>query len=190
MSLSENMSEFDADALKKQLLTSKERLGEEFLQKLFQDIEKDTVDKSNSADLSQQQQLNYARQKLSDYSIFLAHKYEPILKEYITLREHQKLINQFSVIKAEQDHDFDLAKKYQMCFNAFLNATDDVSIRVCDKDLIKNVDVKDAFILSYFSFGTAKRQEADNLAQLAICGYTYVHFLAIFCFFYLKKTKY
>ena len=129
---------------------------------------------------------DWYRKEVSYYCYVLQN--EPILKEYITLREHQKLINQFSVIKAEQDHDFDLAKKYQMCFNAFLNATDDVSIRVCDKDLIKNVDVKDAFILSYFSFGTAKRQEADNLAQLAICGYTYVHFLAIFCFFQFKKN--
>jgi hypothetical protein len=176
MFVSENMSVTDDDVstLKKQLLTNKERLGEEFLQKLFQDIERDNTDRPNSADLSHQQQLNYARQKLSDYSIFLAHKYEPILKEYITLKEHQKLVNQFSVIKAEQQVDLDLAKKYKLCFNAFLNSTEDVSIRVSDKDLIKNIDIKDAFILTYFSIGTAQRQEADNLAQLAICGFTYV----------------
>ena len=61
MFVSENMSVTDNDvsSLKKQLLTNKERLGEEFLQKLFQDIEKDTIERSNSADLSHQQQLNY-----------------------------------------------------------------------------------------------------------------------------------
>lgn len=175
MFVSEKMSVADDEfsVLKNQLLSNKEKLGEEFLQKLFQDIDQDQLNTSNSADLSHQQQLNYAKKKLCDYSIFLAHKYEPILKEYVALKEQQKLINQFSVIKAEQPEDFDLAKKYQLCFNAFLNSPDDVSIRACNKDLIKNVDVKDAFILTFFSFGTAKRQEADNLAQLAICGFTY-----------------
>jgi len=153
MFVSENMSVGDDEfsLLKNQLLSDKEKLGEEFLQKLFQDIDQDQSNKSNSADLSHQQQLNYAKKKLSDYSIFLAHKYEPILKEYVALKEQQKLINQFSVIKAEQPEDFDLAKKYQLCFNAFLNSSDDVSIRVCNKDLIKNVHVKDAFILTFYS---------------------------------------
>ena len=60
MFLPGNMSVSDADVeiLKRQLLTNKERLGEEFLQKLFDDIEKDNKEQSNSADLSQQQQLN------------------------------------------------------------------------------------------------------------------------------------
>jgi hypothetical protein len=173
MFVSENMSdEINVEILKKQLLSNKERLGEEFLEKLFQQLDKNQIEKTNSADLSYQQQLNHARKALSDYSIFLAHKYEPILKEYITLKEHQKLINQFSVIKAEQKEDFELANNYKICFNAFLNATENVSIRVSNRDLIKNIDVKDAFVLTYFSFGTCQRQEADNLAQLAICGYT------------------
>ena len=175
-----SVNEVDIENLKKQLLTNKERLGEEFLEKLFEEIDKDQIEKPNSADLSHQQQLNYARQKLSDYSIFLAHKYKPILREYISLKEHQKLVNQFSVIKAEQRQDLDLAKNYCLCFNAFLDATDDVSIKTSNKDLIKNVDIKDAFILTYYSFGTARRQEADNLAQLSICGYTYVCLLILY----------
>ena len=186
-----NMStgaDFNIDTLKKKLLTNKEILGEEFLQKLFQEIDQDQTDKPNSADLSHQQQLNYARQKLTDYSIFLAHKYEPILKEYIALKEHQKLVNQFSVIKAEQRQESDLAKNYSVCFNAFLNASEDVSIKVSNKDLIKNIDVKDAFILTYYSFGTSKRQDADNLAQLSICGYTYVIVSCIISSFYLLKS--
>ena len=176
MFVSENMSMDDGDfnAIKTQLLTKKEILGEEFLQQLFQDIDKNQCDTSNSADLSHQEQLNYAKKKLSDYSLFLAHKYEPILKDYVALKEQQRLLGQFSVIKAEQPQDFDLAKKYQLCFNAFINSNQDVSVKVSNKDLIKNIDVKDAFILTFYSFGTAKRQEADNLAQLAICGYTYV----------------
>lgn len=169
-----SVSDVDVEILKRQLLTDKERLGEEFLQKLFDDIEKDNKEQSNSADLSQQQQLNYVRRKLSDYSIFLAHKYEPILKEYITLKEHHKLLEQFSVIKAEQKQDLDLAKNYKLCFNAFINSEDDVSIRAQNKDLIGNLNVKDAFTLIFFSFGTSKRQESDNLPQLSICGHTYV----------------
>ena len=182
-----SVSDADVDTLKKQLLSNKERLGEEFLQKLFDEIERDNVQQTNSADLSQQQQLNYARKKLSDYSIFLAHKYEPILKEYITLKEHQKLLNQFSVIKAEQKEDYDLARNYKLCFNAFINSEEDVSIQAYNKDLIKNVDAKDAFVLTFFSFGTAKRQEADNLAQLAICGYTYVLKPQLYRVFFLGK---
>ena len=84
------------------------------------------------------------------------------------------MLDQFSVIKAEQKEDLDLARNYKLCFNAFINSEDDVSIRAQNKDLIGNLTPKDAFTLIFFSFGTAKRQESDNLPQLSICGHMYV----------------
>ena len=159
--------------LKNQLMTAKQKLEDKFLFEFLCNLENDqTFEKKNSADLSLQERLLHATKKLNDCSVVLAHKYKPILKDFLALKEQEELVLQYSVIKAQQRDDADLANKYHACFNAFLNATEDVSIKAIDNDLIKNIDIKDAFILTFYSFATAQRQESDNLAQLAICGFT------------------
>jgi hypothetical protein len=161
------------DVLKNQLMTTKQKLEEKFLFQFMCDLENDpTFEKKSSADLTNQERLLHATKKLNECSVVLAHKYKPILKDFIALKEQEELVLQYSVIKARERDNADLAKKYSQCFNAFINASDDVSIRAIDNDLIKNIDIKDAFTLTYFSFATAQRQESDNLAQLAICGLT------------------
>jgi hypothetical protein len=164
------MSGLNLEGLKNRLLSAKDKLGEEFIEKILQELEPNF--RKNSADLSLQEHLQHATAKLNDCSVILAHKFQPILKDYIALKEQQELVNQYGIIKAKEKEDLDLAKNYQLCFNAFLNASEDVSVKMGDKDLCKNISPKDAFLLIYYGMATAQRQESDNLPQLAICGFT------------------
>ena len=165
-----SMLNLELETLKNKLLSSKDKLGEQLIEKILQDL--NNSPRNNSADLSLQEHLHNATTKLNDCSVILAHKFQPILKDCIALKEQQELVNQYGIIKAQERQDLDLAKNYNRCFNAFLNATDDVSIKLGDKELCKKISPKDVFLLTYFGMATAQRQEADNMPQLAICGYT------------------
>ena len=160
----------NVEYLTNRILTQKEKLGEQLIEKILADLNKKP--KSNSADLSLQEHLQNATSKLSNCSVILAHKFQPILKDYIALKEQQELLNQYGVIKANQKKDLDLSKNYNVCFNAFLNATEDVSVKASDPNVLNKIEPKDAFLFTFFGMATAQRQESDNMPQLAICGYT------------------
>jgi hypothetical protein len=157
---------------RQQLLTKKDRNAEMFIKKLMTCAENEFKSSMASADLSQQERLQQAQQKLSDTSIILAHKFQPLIKDYVAQQEQLALNNKFAVIKATPLSVQDMARKYKVCFNSWIKAKDDVSFKMQDKTELGNLNVTDAFVLTYFAMVTNRRMTGDNLHQLVVSGET------------------
>ena len=161
------------DELKEQLLTEKEKKSEEFIRHFMTNFDENDFQASvKSADLSHQERLQQAQRKMAQSSVILAHKYQPLIREYVAAQEQQLLNDKFAVIKATPGKLEDMAEKYKKCFTAWVNAKDEVNIKVCDQKEIGNVNVIDAFTLVFFATITSRRQSGDQLPQLVVSGHT------------------
>jgi hypothetical protein len=169
----ENMDMNDPDHLefyRQQLLTKRDRNAEMFIKKLMTNAESEFKSSIASADVSQQERLQQAQQKLSDTSIILAHKYQPLIEKYVAQQEQVVLNNKFAVIKATPLSVQEMAKKYKVCFNTWVRSENDVSIKIADKSELGKIEVIDAFILTYFAIMTNRRMTGDNVHQLVVSG--------------------
>jgi hypothetical protein len=161
------------EMMKDRLLSKREKNEEEFINDLMTSFEKNEFEASASADLSHQERLQQAQRKLADKSLILAHKYSPLLKQYVANKEQKLLNEKFAVIKSKKSSLNDMAEKYKHCFNTWVNAKDDVHIKVRDgKEQLGNLNVIHAFTLIFYSIITNRRQTGDNLLQLIISGLT------------------
>ena len=161
------------DELKEQLLTEKEKKSEEFIRHFMINFDENDFEASvKSADLSHQERLQQAQRKMAQSSVILAHKYQPLIKEYVAAQEQQLLNEKFAIIKATPGKLEDMAEKYKQCFTTWVNAKDEVNIKVRDKKEIGDVDVIDAFTLVFFATITSRRQSGDQLLQLVVSGQT------------------
>lgn len=159
--------------LKAELLSEKEKKSEEYLKHFMINFDENEFKASaNSADLSHQERLQQAHRKMAESSVILAHKYQPFIKEYVAAQEQQILENKFAIIKATPGKIEDMAERYRKCFTAWVNAKDDVHIKVRDKKDVGNIDIVDAFTLVFFSIITNRRQAGDQLHQLVVSGET------------------
>ena len=163
----------DLNMMKCKLLTKKEQYEEKFIHLFMNEFdEENPILPGTSADLVSQEQFEKAQKKLSTYSLFLGHRYKPVVKEILNQRQQQQLNRKYGVIKAKEEDPMDMAKKYKKCFNAFVNAVDDVSFRARDVQLLKNIDIRDEFTLIFFAMNTTQRQKGDNVPQLIVSGET------------------
>ena len=176
MNSQEEMNEenMKIEALKGELLSKKDHQAEEFIKTFMSSFNKNDFESSSrSADLSLQERLQQAQRKMADSSIILAHKYTPFIKELVNAQEHQELNAKFAVIKATPAPLEDMAKKFQRCFNTWINAKDDVHLKVLNpKDQLGNISITDMFTLVYFATITSRRQTGDNMLQLMVSGFT------------------
>ena len=96
----ENMSEEDKlEAMKNSLLSSKEKKEEKFIDNLMTSLEKNDFTVVASADLNHQEKLQQAQLKLAEKSIILAHRFNPLLKEYVASKEQKIMNDKFAIIK-------------------------------------------------------------------------------------------
>ena len=156
------------DDLKNSLLSGKDQLAEKFVLGFVGELEK--TKHSHSADDTHQKTLNTAIQKLTDISPILAHRFTPILKEYLSHIQQQELDQVFATVEALPIPLDDMSLKYRHCFNAFIDANDCVSIRTMDTKLLGKLEAKDVYILTLWAMATCKRQKGDNLLQLICSG--------------------
>jgi len=95
----ENMSEEDKlEAMKNSLLSSKEKKEEKFIDNLMTSLEKNDFTVVASADLNHQEKLQQAQLKLAEKSIILAHRFNPLLKEYVASKEQKIMNDKFAII--------------------------------------------------------------------------------------------
>ena len=166
-----DMNDLDnLEFFRQQLLSKRDQKAEMFIKKLMTTADQEFKSSIASADVSHQERFQQAQQKLSDTSIILAHKYQPLIKEYVAQQEQSVLLNKFAIIKATPHSLQDMAKKYKVCFNTWVKSEDDVSIKIQDKTELGTIDVTDAFILTYFAMITSRRSTGDNLHQLIVSG--------------------
>jgi len=168
----ENMSEEDKlEAMKNSLLSSKEKKEEKFIDNLMTSLEKNDFTVVASADLNHQEKLQQAQLKLAEKSIILAHRFNPLLKEYVASKEQKIMNDKFAIIKSKKASMEEMSEKYRACFNFWINAEEDVHIKVSQSSTqLGKINVLDAFALTFFSILTNRRQPGDNMLQLLITG--------------------
>ena len=165
------------DDLKNRLLSDKDHLAEKFVLGFVSELEKNK--NCISADDSHQKTLSNAVQKLTEISPILAHRFTPILKEYLSHIQQQELDKVFATVEALPTPVDDMSARYTHCFNAFMDAQDCISIRTMDPKLLGKLDAKDVYILTLWAMATCKRQKGDNLLQLICSGKSSCGVLAI-----------
>ncbi len=116
--------------MKNVLLSKKEKNEEKFLDDLMTSFEKNDFEAAASADLNQQEKLQQAQLKLADTSIILAHRFSPLLKQYVANKEQKLLNEKFAVIKSKKTSTEEMAENYRVCFNTWINAKEDVHLKV------------------------------------------------------------
>jgi hypothetical protein len=157
--------------MKNVLLSKKEKNEEKFLDDLMTSFEKNDFEAAASADLNQQEKLQQAQLKLADTSIILAHRFSPLLKQYVANKEQKLLNEKFAVIKSKKTSTEEMAENYRVCFNTWINAKEDVHLKVSKPaDQLGKISIDHAFTLIFFSFLTNRRQPGDNMLQLVISG--------------------
>lgn len=169
--------------LKNRLLSGKDQLAEEFVLGLVGEIVTDRGSNVSGADDSHQKTLSSAVQKLTELSPILAHRFLPILKEYLSHVQQLELDQVFASVDALPTSLDDMSLKYKNCFNAFVDADDCVSFKALDTKLLGNLTPKDVYVLTLWAMATCKRQKGDNLLQLicsgkSSCGNSYYLFVA------------
>lgn len=156
------------DDLKNRLLSGKDQLAEKFVLGFVDELEKNK--NGPSADDSHQKTLTSAIQKLTKISPILAHRFAPILKEYLSHIHQQDLDQVFANVEALPTPIDDMSARYRHCFNAFMDAENCISIKTMDTKLLGKLDAKDVYILTLWAMATCKRQKGDNLLQLICSG--------------------
>jgi len=157
--------------MKNVLLSKKEKNEEKFLDDLMTSFQKNDFEAAASADLNQQEKLQQAQLKLADTSIILAHRFSPLLKQYVANKEQKLLNEKFAVIKSKKTCTEEMAENYRVCFNTWINAKEDVHLKVSKPaDQLGKISIDHAFTLIFFSFLTNRRQPGDNMLQLVISG--------------------
>ncbi len=150
----ENLSEETKfELMKNVLLSKKEKDEEKFLDELMTSFEKKDFEPAASADLNQQEKLQQAQLKLADKSIILAHRFSPLLKQYVANKEQKLLNEKFAVIKSKKTSTEEMAENYRVCFNTWINAKEDVHLKVSKPaDQLGKISIDHAFTLIFFSF--------------------------------------
>jgi len=153
------------------LLSEKEKKVEAFMHSFLESFQKKHgTELGFSADLSFQDKIVQAEKKMNEVSMILAHKYQPIIKELFIQEEMKNMEDQYGIIKAEVPIDEDWSANYKECFLNFINDEENVSFQTNNKDLLKNISIRDYFTLVFWAMNTCKRQAGDNLLQLIVCG--------------------
>jgi len=148
--------------------TETEKILVDFLN-TFESQYESTSDKDQSVDARQQNKLKSMKRSLSEVSMLAAQKYMPILKHALLQREEDHLENIFGHIKAKSLSSHEMARNYRQCFEAFISSPD-VSFETHNPDLLKNIKIRDQFVLTLWAVITVRRESGDNLLQLICSG--------------------
>ena len=160
------------EELKGKILSNKDRDIEEFI-RTFVNQDFTSNQNATAADLSGQQSLEKAQQNLCEQGgIVLAHKLWPIMKDMFVQFESMKISKLFAEVEAEEEDLYEMANCYATLFEQYINDDESVRFQAHNLDLLKNVHIKDAFVLIYYAMLTTKRTRSDNILQLLISGVT------------------
>ena len=155
------------------LLTKKDKKIEEFLVRTVKYACSEEAEggsgPSSSTSCSSKRILELAQERLNQQSILLAHKFNPILKEHIAQKMQSEVAAGYSRIVLPVESVHSMALLYQEAVNGWLDS-DRVSFETSNSALAGRLEMKDCFILHYFSFLCCYRCESDNLFALAVTG--------------------
>jgi len=154
-------------------LSKKEVEAEAFLNNFVNNLTNESVP-GTAADIAQQEALVGAQATVNSMSIIFGLRYKPHIHSLITEKMIERQNKMFANITADVPDDSELSENYKICFNTFVDDSENVSIKVANEKRLGNVTAKDTFVLNYFSMMTAKRKGRDNMLQIIISGKTSV----------------
>jgi hypothetical protein len=170
----------------KKILLPKEILTDQFIIDFIHQLDKeeenekteDNKGKGNKNDdandetgeLAGQRKMARAHQKISQFSIVLAHRIAPIIKNYLSLKQNQRLDDFFPSVVVDPQPSEDMAEKYRLCFETFIGASDCVSFATLNTALLGDLEPVDVFFMTLWAMVTCRRMPSDNLLQLVCSG--------------------
>ena len=153
------------------LLSNRDQLTEVFIHNFLEGFELKYGSFSHlPADSSLEARLALAEQELNSCSLLLGHRYNPIVKAFIKAQFEKHLNSKYGVIEIESESDDVLSVKYRTCFNAFVRDVDSVHFAAANRDLVKDLELREYFTLMFNSMATMKRKAGDNCLCLLVVG--------------------
>lgn len=164
------------DGMITNLLTKKDEIAETFLSSLLESVRErlpsTLAGNSLSADEYREIVLTEAGEQLHRSSIMLAHKYGPIMKQYIAEEYDSMVYSSLATVEVPEKSVLCMSSQYLACFKAFIEATDCLSFATGNPKLLGKVAPADVFVLTFFAMITCKRTKNDNTLQLVLSGIT------------------
>jgi len=151
------------------LLTVKEKRVDSFLKRIMEKInEAEGASNNVAADLTHQRRVDLVREIMNECSMVLSHKFQPILQAALENQEAIANNQRFAEIEEVPVNAREMASNYLVCFRSFIYDKENVDLKAGNRTLIKNIEIRDAFTLTYWAMLTVRRQLGDNLLMISI----------------------
>ena len=152
----------------RQLLSKKDQKIEEFLASLLEELQPSNL--LTSADELRDQWFKELTQRINELSLTLSHKMASLIHHALEQKIEDCLGDMYAVLEMDPLPPTLMAEKYRLCFDAWVDAQDCVSIRAGNPRLLGKLPPRDYFVLLLFTFATSKRIRGDDLLMLCITG--------------------
>ena len=152
------------------ILSNKDRLTEEFIKEFLKNFEQRHGAFNELPADQLQEKLSLAEEELNSCSILLGHRFNPMVKDFIKCQFQKQLNAKYGIIVVAPEDDITMANKYRACFNAFIRDQTAVHFEASNRQVIRNLELRDYFTLMFYSMATMKRQQGDNCLCLLIVG--------------------
>lgn len=156
-------------SLLKKLVSHKDVVTETFLKEVIDSLPQ--RDDLSSTELSRLWK-DEARKRITNFSVTLSHKLSPLVQIMLDQKMSANLDSTFVEVATTRTSTYDMASRYQRCFNTWIDDAQCISFKATNTRLLGQVDIKDMFVLIFFTFLTCRRSRNDNVLQLGVVGTT------------------
>lgn len=149
------------------LVTHKDLVTENFLREVI-----DSLPQRNDLSATELSRLwkDEARKRITQFSVTLSHKLSPLVQIMLDQKLSAALENTFVEVDTNQPSLNEMVKRYRKCFDVWIDDASSVSFRATNTRLLGKLDIKDVYILTFFTFCTCRRTRNDNILQLGLVG--------------------
>lgn len=149
------------------LVTHKDMVTESFLRDVI-----DALPQKNELSATELSRLwkDEARKRITQFSVTLSHKLSPLVQIMLDQKLSSAMENTFVEVDTTQPSLRDMVLRYQRCFDAWIDDGQSVSFKATNTRLLGKVDIKDMYVLTFFTFCTCRRSRNDNILQLGLVG--------------------
>lgn len=149
------------------LVTTKDLVTEDFLREII-----DSLPQRNDLSATELSRLwkDEARKRITNYSVTLSHKLAPLIQIMLDQKLATTMETTFVEVDTNKPDLLDMVKRYERCFNTWIDDSDCVTFKAHNTRLLGKVSAKDMYILTFFTFCTCRRTKNDNVLQLGLVG--------------------
>jgi len=157
----------DDDEEPGKLVSNKEKVIEDYLDGIFATLEKpDNVSGVQLARIWKQE----VREKIYKDSKTLSFKSLPLVQHILDQKMDELFEKSYGTLEERKIDAKEMAEKYTYYFNQWIDCESHVSFSTAKPALLGAVNIKDAWILTFFAFLTCKRTNGDNMLMLGLVG--------------------